>query len=362
MNSVPNPMLAALRVVGEQLPADVRASIVRDPATVIPELLAILGDDELALETAPDGGWAPIHAVDVLTELRATQAIEPMLKLLGECDWDEILHARILARLPAFGALALEPALVHLSRSVEQDSRRALCCVLSKLGVRDERIYQALCALFDAPGEEISSACCFADYGDPRALALLDGAISDFEFDSGSASGLMKLKTLVEAYESFGEPLSPVLRDRVAALEREEKVEHGLATEERELSSMPADRRKASAVVIVDTTGTDCDAKAAEALIAFAGPEVKALGRRRTVHDVHETLLWCAFAWNHALELDATDILELSKKNHGEMLYDWLRELFERRRRDYAAASVKIGPLRTTRMSSGAVRVHVDRT
>ena len=43
-----------------------------------------------------------------------------------------------------------------------------------------------------------------------------------------------------------------------------------------------------------------CDREGAKRLIEFALPEVRTLSRRRTLGDVKETLLWCAYAWNLA--------------------------------------------------------------
>jgi hypothetical protein len=356
--------MAVVRTVGEKLPQEVRACILCDPNAPIGELLTILDDDELAFDCAPDGGWAPIHAVELLTALKATQAIELMLDVLGRCDEDEILQSRIAVRLPEFGAFVLEPALARLQSWVDPDKRRVLCHVLANLGVRDERIYQALCQLFDAPHEEVHAAFCFAAYADKRALALLEGAISDFEPDPERATGLMDLEILVESYESFGEALPTALQQHVAALKHQWQGQRSALTDAQASfvnTTTPPDRRRASAVVVVDTTESDCDIKAAEHLITFAAPEVKALGRRRSVEAVQQTLLWCAFAWNHALEPNATEILDRIQKNHGDEHHAWLAQLFERRRRECLHPDTKIGPLRTTRMPSGAVRLHVDR-
>lgn len=122
------------------------------------------------------------------------------------------------------------------------------------------------------------------------------------------------------------------------------------------------DLRRASTVMVVDTTSAECDTQAAAALIDFTAPEVRGLGRRRTVQDVHELLLWCTFAWNHARQADASELLATVRKTQSEATCDLLRRTFERRLREHPASDLRVGALRTTRMPSGAVRVHVEAT
>jgi len=62
------------------------------------------------MSESPAEGWPPIHAVDLLADLRAPEAIEPMLDLLVDTTLDEVINSRLLVRLPEFGAAALEPA------------------------------------------------------------------------------------------------------------------------------------------------------------------------------------------------------------------------------------------------------------
>jgi len=103
-----------------------------------------LSEPEARKMKHPDGGWAPIHAVDLLVALGAHAAIEPMLELLTPVEFDEILPSRIVVRLPQLGAAVLEPALAHIDRTTDPDVLHALACVVSALGVRDDQLANSL--------------------------------------------------------------------------------------------------------------------------------------------------------------------------------------------------------------------------
>jgi hypothetical protein len=120
-----------------------------------------------------------------------------------------------------------------------------------------------------------------------------------------------------------------------------------------------ADRERVSAVLVVDDNPR-CDREAAQLLIRFARSEIQALSRRRTLGQVKDTLLWCAFAWNYAVRETAEEALALLEKDHGRDAREQVEELFRRRLGEYAAIDRAIGPLRVTRLRSGAVAVHVD--
>ena len=188
-------------------------------SAAIPELLHFLNDDSLHAEDSPGAGWPPIHAVNLLAELKATEAVEPMLRLLCETNWDDIIHDRIVLHLAEIGPSVVEPALAILEGGVPEDVHHSICCVLAEVGVRDPRIYAQLCTLFDA--NQVFGATCLSAYGDPAALPILEGAIEDFEPNFDSPIGLMDLNELIDSYERLGGELSEDLRQNVAALSAE---------------------------------------------------------------------------------------------------------------------------------------------
>jgi HEAT repeat protein len=211
--------MARFAAAEKKLNPALREEVLALGPAVIPELLRILSDDTLHLEGGPGAGWPPIHAVDLLADLKATEAVQPMLRLLCETDWDDIIHDRLVLRLAEFGPAVVEPALAILERGVPEDVHHAICCVLADVGVRDPRIYAQLCALFDA--NEVFGATCLGNYGDPAALPLLEGAIEDFEPNFDSPIGLMDLNELVDSYDRLeGEP-SEELAQHITSLRAE---------------------------------------------------------------------------------------------------------------------------------------------
>ena len=119
------------------------------------------------------------------------------------------------------------------------------------------------------------------------------------------------------------------------------------------------ERARVSAVLVVDDN-PNCNHEAARLLIRFAESEIRALPPRRTLGRVKTTLLWCAFAWNHAKRDTAEEMLNSMEKQFGHDAREQLATLFGKRLAEYAALDAEIGPLRLTRLQSGAVAVHVD--
>jgi hypothetical protein len=218
-------LIAALRATGEELPKELHDSIVARGADIVPALIDVLERDEDEDDEDDDGGWGPIHAVDLLVDLKAKAAIDPMLEILAETGWEHIIHDRIVTRLPELGALVLEPALAMLDPEDEPESHGSICCVLSMLGIKDERIFSALCTAFEE--DAISGAMCMGDYGDVRAVPMIEEAILGFEIDRDEGMGLLGLDELVEAYVQLEGELPEKVRAHVSALKAEWNARDG---------------------------------------------------------------------------------------------------------------------------------------
>src|SRR5215212_1283956 len=96
-------LVRLLTQAGQQLPARLKERILAFGPSVIPPLVAILKDETLAADDAPGEGWAPIHAVELLGELKAAEAIEPLLRVLVREEWGTYLHDGALQALPRLG-------------------------------------------------------------------------------------------------------------------------------------------------------------------------------------------------------------------------------------------------------------------
>jgi hypothetical protein len=193
---------AELIQAGRRLPDGLHDRVLAHGSAAVRELIAVLDDDALLFETGPGAGWAPIHAVDLLGELRAVEAIEPMLRVLAGTDFLDIVHDRMLLRMPQIGAPVIEPALRAYADSTDDDFRLSLAAVLSRTGVRDERIFTLL---VERLGRDRSEANHLVDYGDRRALPLLHAALD--RCLAGSGGGPFANQDLIElraAIEDIG--------------------------------------------------------------------------------------------------------------------------------------------------------------
>lgn len=143
---------------GEKLAPKVESEILGHKDTVVPNLVEILLDEELAAEDSLGDGYAPIHAARLLGELRAPTAVGPMIRRLGETGFEDILHNTLMFVLPRHGAAIVEPALRAYDETNDLDFQTSLAGVLSECGVRDDRIYELLLSLL--PDEPIQAAGC----------------------------------------------------------------------------------------------------------------------------------------------------------------------------------------------------------
>lgn len=211
--------IAELRLTGQKLPPALRASVLALGSAAVPPLLALVEDDALSMEDAPGDGWPPCHAIALLGELRAEVAIAPMLRVLRESHWETIIHNSAAVNLPKLGPAVLEPALAALEAARGTDLFETLCFVLAKLGVRDERIFDAIRDLFDA--DPMMGSICFGEYGDKHALPRIEAAIESFVPVWDSPLGARDLVDYVDSYERLGGPLPEDLADHVGDVRAE---------------------------------------------------------------------------------------------------------------------------------------------
>jgi hypothetical protein len=98
----------------------------------------------------------------------------------------------------------------------QHETAESLCCILSALGVRDERILQALVQLLMVHPR--AGALYLADYGDPAACPAVLAAIAAFEPHPRESLARIELLDLLEAYASLDGELPADVRTRVDTL------------------------------------------------------------------------------------------------------------------------------------------------
>jgi HEAT repeat protein len=165
---------AVLRLVdvGRELPLRLRRTILELNDLAITPLLDLLVDEDLAT------GYAPSHAASLLGDLRAAAAIDPMLELLRDTEWDDLVHDAIISALPKIGAPIVEPGLRAYAACEDFDFRFSLADALARCGTRDDRICARLLELLEI--EPDGAALHLADYGDPRAIEHLARAFDEY--------------------------------------------------------------------------------------------------------------------------------------------------------------------------------------
>jgi hypothetical protein len=211
--------IARLRTAGEFLQPRLRDAIRGLGPRAAPRLIELVNDEE--------SGWAGIHAADLLIDMKATEAIEPLLRILGEVSCEDELFNRVALRLHELGPAVLEPALRLLAEhddDDEDDTLQGVCEVLTRLGVRDDRILDAIREAFAS--NPFLGAILFEEYGDARNLPLLEEAILRFQPDLEDTLSWDELSALLDAHERLGGTLPPEVREQADAWLAEWKKRH----------------------------------------------------------------------------------------------------------------------------------------
>ncbi len=204
--NIPEPVRSLL-ACGTRLPVDVREQILAVGDAAVEPLLAIVGDVGLHREDSPGEGYAPVHAVKLLGELGATEAIEPLLDLLENSRPEEIVYSTLIHALARLGAAVLEPTLAHLEKARSEQTKHSFREVLSRAGVQDDRVLAAL--LEGLAHDVILGAGDLADYGDPTALPALLAAAERSEPGGDGVLDGQELIELEDAIVTLGGEIPP---------------------------------------------------------------------------------------------------------------------------------------------------------
>lgn len=109
----PNEIRTRLRQAGEDPPRELFDDILAYGQAAVPTLIALATDDMLYLldDDVPDI-WAPYHAIRLLGELRAEEAVAPLMTLIAQDD--DYIDQILPESLGRIGRPALEPLRVAL--------------------------------------------------------------------------------------------------------------------------------------------------------------------------------------------------------------------------------------------------------
>ncbi|WP_395834728.1 SEC-C metal-binding domain-containing protein [Archangium violaceum] len=235
-----NEAQALVRQVVEytvQLPADLVTDILSRGKEVVAPLVEMLCDESLADTSAPGEGCAPVHAARLLIRRRDLEAVPALVERLMQCLPGELLYDTLLVGLEELGPVVAPTALEALERSRTPDERFGLLSVLSRCGVKDERIYSALIQQFEE--DPFLGAMNLARYGDARTLeplvrALDATSVAEDEEDLFAHQSVIELAI---AIETLGGTLTEAQREK---RERAQRARHRLREMfQRVLDSLP---------------------------------------------------------------------------------------------------------------------------
>jgi uncharacterized protein YecA (UPF0149 family) len=204
---------------GERLEDRTREAVLALGEGAVPDLIGMLKDEDLLTPGGPGDGYAPVHAARLLGELADSRAVEPLLALIVEGDLDELVASAALVALPKHGLAALEPLLAAHDAEADPQDRARFGCLLSELGVKDERVYERLVAHLESDLEMGASS--LGAYGDARALPHLCRALDACTADDRDEFAVVEL---VFAIEELGGELTEEQAAKRAAVMQNRKA------------------------------------------------------------------------------------------------------------------------------------------
>jgi uncharacterized protein YecA (UPF0149 family) len=208
--------------VGRELDRATREAVLALGHDAVDDLIDVLQDEELLAADSPGDGFAPVHAARLLGELGDPRAVQPLLDVILEGDWDELVVDAASTALPKHGRAALEPLLAAHDAEDDAFERAIFGGYLAELGVADERIYERLVKHLE---EQLTlGAGSLAVYGDPRALPLLCQALDEWDPDDPDADAA-DVTELTYAIEQLGGELTGPQAAKQAAAQRVRQFE-----------------------------------------------------------------------------------------------------------------------------------------
>jgi hypothetical protein len=217
------PLLEELGQAGEHPDRDPLDRIVDYGPGAIPPLIDLATDDQLLFPGGEDPEiWTPVHAVQLLGEMRAQEAIEPLLPLL-EFPGDQYICVRAQEALGLIGATVL-PHVRKLLADKEQDQYlRARCSETVKKVAQHypetrSGAVQALQAELDAGANPELNAFIIGDLADlqaTEAMPSIERAYGEDRVDDSIIGDLEEVRKEMEDPGATG-------REFLAAMKTEE--------------------------------------------------------------------------------------------------------------------------------------------
>ncbi len=124
--------VSRLFLVGEHLPSKMRRTILDLGPAAVPFLIEMLFDPNASSERIPGPGLFPLHAVSLLGDLRATEAVEPLEAFRESAFPDGPVGLAILEALAKIEAAPAPKIVVDEAEVAAGDDPRARLLALAR--------------------------------------------------------------------------------------------------------------------------------------------------------------------------------------------------------------------------------------
>ena len=154
-------------------------ALLRQRQELVPLLLNVLAAPEFLDEDSPGAGTAPVNAAHLLARTKSGEVVDGFINLLQHADPFSPAYQAAIEGLEAVAAQAGMRIAAHLEGEGDMNVAVPLASVLGKAS-RNDQVFRALAGLFrrvtwEEDRETVAAA--LADYGDPRAIPILEEAL-----------------------------------------------------------------------------------------------------------------------------------------------------------------------------------------
>jgi hypothetical protein len=187
--------------------------------TAIAELLDAFRSDEQQRQALLGSDWVKLYAAESTIALDFPNAAATMRKVYEVLFSEDRLKAIFQEYLRRFGPAVFEPFLAEVERRPSHEMPGSFCYLLAGLGFLDDRIFAACKALFER--NRFFGSICLAEYGDERALPLLESTLHSMIGRMHTLAELEVVNELRHAYERIAGGLPAELSLALGRLEQE---------------------------------------------------------------------------------------------------------------------------------------------
>ena len=225
-----------LKLYEDDIPAILIKSIKNYGTEAIKPLFRLAGDKNLIKKDFYRHG--PINAIYILGELRNIKTLPYLIKIINICEETNEVFEYTADGIIKLGKEAITPLIKAIQTTKNEITRCHLSWILSRLGP-DEKIFEILITLCqEAPAWKGFYAEVLCDYGDKRAVPLLQRIVCEEDFSYEELDQVERALVMLGGewnwdYEEKGVPLTgkaEEIKEKEVEKKQEEKLDKKLET------------------------------------------------------------------------------------------------------------------------------------